>query len=253
MIDKITVATIPNAESPQTQNATISVPERFILGHGLDWWNEAMVISLSIAGLIALAVAITTTMVVKLQRQVDADTRTAFSRYKLDAEKSINDAKTQAAQAHAKAAEAELALEQFKAPRTISDADAERMRENLRKFAGENLEIFMFGETTEITSLRTRVAGILQDAGWHVQSWAVVSGGSATGTIVVVKPNAAIKVFEAADALVRELRESKVPSDGQLPPKVWQDNWDAAPSVTTGPAWTAEGHPPLRLLIGSKS
>lgn len=149
---------MPIADSTTTTTVTISVPERLILGHNIDWWNEAMVVSLGFTGIFALAVALTTTMVVKLQRQIDSDTKAAFAKYRIDAEKSINEAK-------AEALNAELALEKYKAPRVLSEAQREELILDLADSSGQEYDITA-AAGDEPSSLACQIDSALKSAGW---------------------------------------------------------------------------------------
>jgi hypothetical protein len=51
------------------ENTNLPRGARQMLGHDLDWWNTAMLFSLAAAALAALSLAVSTTIVVKLQRQ----------------------------------------------------------------------------------------------------------------------------------------------------------------------------------------
>jgi hypothetical protein len=158
MTDQSIVNAMPIADNAQTISTAISIPQRLILGHDVDWWNTAMVVSLVCAGLIALAVALTTTVVVKLQRQVDADTKAAFARYKLDAERDINDAKKEALNA-------QLALEQYKAPRTIEQSKQEEFIEALKPSAPQQYMLSV-AAGREAANLVCLLDELISKAGW---------------------------------------------------------------------------------------
>lgn len=69
------------------------------------------------------------------------------------------------AEANARAFEAKLELEKFRAPRTISVAQAEILAEGLKQFAGTRFE-FAAGNETEALSLVDAISDILTGIGW---------------------------------------------------------------------------------------
>jgi len=83
-------------------------------------------------------VGFSTFLVVKLQRQEVKATADAFAQYKIDAGVKIAEASEGAAKANERAAEANLALEKFKAPRSISPQERQFIVSSVGKFAGRN-------------------------------------------------------------------------------------------------------------------
>jgi hypothetical protein len=94
-----------------------------LLGHGSDWWNGAMLISLALAALVAFLVAAATTGVIIVQKREAGVANAELARYKLTVEGQVADAKKEgieagkaasgallrAAEATERAAKAELA------------------------------------------------------------------------------------------------------------------------------------------------
>jgi hypothetical protein len=163
MTNQSTTPGIPSPYTAMTQTVPVSTAERTMLGHNLDWWNGAMAASLILAGIFGLAAALATTMVVKLQRQVDADTKAAFDKYKLDAEKDINDAK-------ARAANAQLALEKYKAPRTLAPEQIATLSALLKPFGKVPFDVAI-EQSHETAQLLAQICLALENAGWDWQDW----------------------------------------------------------------------------------
>src|SRR5258708_26157937 len=95
-------------ETVQIENTSSSKKVRRMFGFDLDWWNDAMLLSLGAAALAAVALAVSSTIVIKLQKQEAID------------------AGVKIAELNVRAKEAELKLEQLHrrvAPRKI-DHDA---------------------------------------------------------------------------------------------------------------------------------
>jgi hypothetical protein len=150
-------------DTPHMENTTISVTERVMFGHSLSWWNEAMLVSLGVAAICALAVAFTTTVVVKMQAQAETDATEALERYKLDAEKNINDAK-------ARAAKAELDLAKFKAPRILTPEQIIALTNQLKPLGKVAFDVAT-EQSHEPAALLAQICEALKDAGWDWQNW----------------------------------------------------------------------------------
>lgn len=94
----------------------------------------------------------------RLQRQVDTDTRATFARYKVDAERNINDAKKEALKA-------QLALERYKAPRTIELSKQQQFIDALKPSAPQQymLSVAAGQESANLVCLLDEMLG---KAGW---------------------------------------------------------------------------------------
>lgn len=164
-------------------------------------------------------------------------------------------ANERAAVADQHAADANLALERYKAPRAITDADAETMRKHLEAFFGTRIEVFLTSDINESVNIHARIVQILQGARWHVESW-ILMGGSmvATGAVVLTKSGAGKHVTDVAQTLTTSLNLAGVPTNIVNPPAAWQNDWNALPGMANGPAWNLKDeHPPIRLVIGTKN
>jgi hypothetical protein len=182
-----------------------------------------------------------------LQRQHDND----VASLQLQAAKAIE----RAAVADQHAADANLALERYKAPRAITDADAEIMRKNLEAFSNTRIEIFLTSDISEVINIHTRIIQILHDAHWQPESWNLMGGSmAATGAVVLIKNGSGKRVTDVAQALTASLNLAGVPTNIVNPPAVWQNDWNALPGLANGPVWNPKGeHPLVRLVIGTKN
>jgi hypothetical protein len=146
-----------------------------------------MLWSLAIGGIAALAVFISTTSVVVLQREENAETKNEFERYKTEAgiertksDERIAELKTESDKARAaiagaeerakvagqRAAEAQLELERMRAPRNLSNEAIERIADKLKSFAGIPFLISMPVNWEAGSRLPGQVFGALHEAGW---------------------------------------------------------------------------------------
>jgi hypothetical protein len=127
----------------------------------------------------------------------------ATERAKADAEI----AREGAIAAHAKALEAELALEKYKAPRTLSPSQIENLISKMKEFQGQTFQITTFWEMREPLDLSNNLYRILLASGWEYvkpETGSFLLGGM-EGIQVWSHPDANENVGKAAGALAKEL------------------------------------------------
>jgi len=160
-------------------------------------------------------------------------------------------AEQRAAEANQKAEEEHLArvkIEAQLAPRSLNKAQREAILDKLSAFKGSRINIFTFGETPEIIQLTSSLSTLLRAAGWNLEVWNAVGGGSVSGVLVLTRTASDKSIENAANALVSALNESGIAAGK------WQSFSDPAPPATmvTGPTWDASKIAPIRMLIGNK-
>jgi hypothetical protein len=121
-------------------------------------------------------------------------------------------AKTGAAEANARALEAQLALEKFKAPRALTDEQVQHIADELKLFAGQEFQIVTYWEMKEPLAFANRIYTPLDLAGWKYikPERATFMLGGTEGVQVWRHPNADEGVQKAADALVAALTDADV-------------------------------------------
>ncbi len=124
-----------------------------------------MLLSLGAAALSAFAVVISTTAVVKLQKQEVLDTNEALEKYKLDA-----GAKMAEANARTKEAELKLAelLDKKITPRVIRDEGAAEIVEKISSFSGTPFTVE--SDPAAEYGFVNRVIELLQKGGWKLRN-----------------------------------------------------------------------------------
>ena len=119
-------------------------------------------------------------------------------------------ARLESAKANARAAEANLALEKFKAPRSIDQHGPQLIISKLSNFSEQEYKITTFWDLKEAFEFSNQLNHALQKAGWkyvpHGEGGAFLLGGI-SGIQVWTHPNADQHVRDAADALVSTLKE----------------------------------------------
>ena len=211
-----------------------------MLGLGLDAWNNIMVASLAFGALAAVVVGVSTYVVIQLQKLEAQTAADQFERYKLATEQSISNA-------NARAAEAQLALEQFKAPRSIADSAKADLIAALVKFSGTEAAVYVLGEGPEPFNLGREISNVLTLAHWspNVWTWSGVSSGP--GLDVFFKPGADPSVIAACEALAMALISAHVETSCAPWPT---PDWDQFGGLLNGPDNPTKA--PVRIVVGTK-
>lgn len=157
-----------------------------MLGLSLDSWNNIMVAFLGIGAAAGLIVVASNFIVIRLQKLEAADAQAAFTRYKLEVEGRVADAKREgveagktagdallrAAELEKEAANARLETEKIKravAWRTISSADAQVLENTLATNPGSVNLRYSDGDP-EALFFAYQIAQILVKSRWKVAS-----------------------------------------------------------------------------------
>jgi hypothetical protein len=161
---QIMIAKIPMAETTKIEKPDISRRAKGVFGLDLHSWEQLMLLSLGAAGLIAIAVFLTTAAVVILQRSENAQTKREFDEYKLEAGKSISEANARQKEAELKLAEVRKKLGR---PREL---DLERFKEALVGVAPRRVIISYAPNDPDSMWLSLRINGALHNAGWEAST-----------------------------------------------------------------------------------
>ena len=121
-------------------------------------------------------------------------------------------AKKGAAEANARALEAQLALEKFKAPRLLTNQQVQQIADKLKVYAGQEFGIVTYWDMKEPLALANQIYTPLVFANWKFikpERTGFMLGGN-EGVQIWRHPNADDRVQKAADALVAALNEADV-------------------------------------------
>jgi len=125
----------------------------------LDWWNGALVISLAVTALAAIAGVVTTAVIIKLQKQATIDTA------------------KQIAMAHSRAADAELKLAEYRKPRgPILQAYAQGFVDAIKPFAGTKFDMGHAPVGREQWDFAWQLEPLMSQAGWLFVEWTSATG-----------------------------------------------------------------------------
>lgn len=223
-----------------------------MLGFGLDWWNAAMLISLGLGALAAIAVLVTTRAVIVLQDREAKENAAAFGKYKLEAgeratalETAGKVAQASIAEANARAIEAQLALERFKAPRTITALEQDTLASKLLPFAGTKAKVWMLPTAgVDVASLGDAIIHILSTSKWTVGFATTMSGRTATGVLII--PRTGVNVELQTRIIIEYLNSIGISSSTSS--SIGGDN-GLEPSSNVS---IFAGEPDIYIIIGSK-
>jgi hypothetical protein len=246
---------MPNYDSPSETDNVPDIQAQFsriqTLSQGVDWWNAAMIWSLVFAALAALAVVLTTRMVVVRARQLasaqDELVRAKDGQLALDLkakDQKIAEAGEKAAEANRIAEDEKLArvkIEARVAWRRITKQQQEEIGSSLgHHFSNQGVSVWFNAGDTEGSSFAADIAEALQAAHTlRVYSPASIlslqEGGRLTEPIKQVETGVILQSTKdersrsLADAIIRELtvrgfdaaRRSDPPFDPSPIPQVW--------------------------------
>jgi hypothetical protein len=173
---------------------TNAAASTLFLGHDGEWWDFWLVASVIIAALAAIAIGVATTGSIVSHKREAASADEALELFKLEMGKKTSEATADAARANessellrketarlsadaeasraaiadanARAFEAKLALEQFKADRSLTEEQRARIVEKLKQFAGQSYILSGSADQEAIRFMRV-LAPIFRDAGWQ--------------------------------------------------------------------------------------
>jgi hypothetical protein len=121
-------------------------------------------------------------------------------------------AKKGAAEANARALEAQLALEKFKAPRVLTGEHVQQIVDKLKEYVGPEFQIVTYWDMKEPLAFANQIYTPLVRAGWkyiELEKAAFMLGGN-EGVQVWRHPDSDDRVQKAADALVTALNDADV-------------------------------------------
>jgi len=226
------IAKIPMAEAPNIQKTTFFRKVKRVLGLDLHSWEQLMLFSLGIAGLIAVAVFITTASVVILQRHETAEAKRELDEYKLTVESKVADAKKEgieagrtagnallrAAELEKEAEAAKLQTEQLKqvvAWRTISPETAQALVKSLGARPGSVNLRYMDGDP-EALFLAIQISQILEKAKWKMAPGAIKPAGTIIFGLALPDSNGedALTLRQSFSAVHLAFSSNAIPTDG---------------------------------------
>ena len=156
--------------------------------------------------------------------------------------------KSEIAKANARAAEAQLALERFKAPRDIETERYLRLIDDLKPFNGTKAAIFILGEGPEPAHLATILELALERAGWVQHQWFWSGGGAVSGVVVFYDRDGGDRVESAATNLATSLTTAGV----NALVSAWGHDWNQYGGMLNGPVNPSPIEASIRIVIGTK-
>jgi hypothetical protein len=156
---KMPNATKSNPPMTETIDSANAAASTLFLGHNGEWWDFWLIMSLVAVALAAIAAGVTTTGSIVSHKREAESAEVALERFKLQTEQKISEA-------DARAAEAQLALEKFKAPRSISVEARNRLVESMKEFAGQQYFGMVASDVADAWDIWREISLALESAGW---------------------------------------------------------------------------------------
>jgi hypothetical protein len=211
------------------------------------WANWALVFALVLGVLATFAVVRSGNIRDEaLKRELGAQNERASG-----LQKQAEGLKIDVANAEKSATDAKIALEKYKAPRNLTQEQADTLRDTLRAFGGSAVDIFQFGETVESLNLSNQLATAFHDAYWVARSWTVSNAGAVQGILIMTNDGPSAHVDHIATALLAALHAAGLDASKIAKPPQWPA-WGDLPGMLYGPPWDREHAAPIRLIVGQK-
>lgn len=225
----------------ETIPSTIAANSTLFLGNDGEFWDFWLIISVIIAALSAIAIGVTTAGSIIAHKRETIASENALTQFKLSMD-------LQVSTANARALEAQLALERYKAPRSIEENNKALIVQVLSKFSGTKAAIYILGEGPEPNNLGRNIGTILNESKWDALDWNWVGAGSAVGVVVTFKHGSDIPIETACDALVSAFNSAHIEAVKQE----WPGDWDHFGGMLNGPNAPSPTEAPIRIIIGTK-
>jgi hypothetical protein len=178
-----------------------------------------------------------------LAEQHSAEANAKAEAFRLD----IAKANESARQAEARAAEANLELARFKAPRTLSPSQQGMIAARLKPFGNVRVDVIIIGDGQEIIDVGNLIIAAMLQGGWNVHFVGkAVSGPNVSGVLVGTHLNSGQDISNAAGALIASLQDAGIATRPFVP-----QFDDTLPMAIVG-EWDAKNVAPIRMLISAK-
>jgi hypothetical protein len=244
------MATSPVNESPTIENTTRSASvRRMFLGFDLHAWEGWLLAGVGIVAIGGVVVAAATYAVIKLQRLELARSAKELAEYQKQAKIDIAAANTTAETAKKQAADAQLALETYKAPRWITDSQRDRFVAQLGRFQNITVDVWLLhAPSADAAPFAERLLEVLSSpVGWSAKGvFSSLGGRTGFGVRILIPVTPTADELAAARVLMYELFD--IGLTGQMETRQSDD-----PRNVFG-AFTGPGFPNSRLwvVVGSK-
>ncbi|MGB9071225.1 MAG: hypothetical protein WCC22_01020 [Terriglobales bacterium] len=169
-------------------------------------------------------------------------------------EKAASDAKaaqqrveTDLAKQREKTANAEKSLLELQArlaDRTLSAQQRSALIDQLKPWAGVDVDVLIWGDTAEIEIISGQILESLKNAGWSLHTGHAGGGGAVRGILVGTRADADSGTALAANTLISGLQSAGLAAGP------WKFNEMAQPPIMFNSSFT--GKAAIRLFIGSK-
>jgi hypothetical protein len=159
----------------------------------------------------------------------------------------IAQANEAAKDAEARAAEANLELARFKAPRTLSLAQQTAIAARLHSFGSQRIDVIIIGDSPEITEITNEIGFAMQRSGWIPNFVGkAISGPNVSGVLVGTHNGVDSNVVAASEALIAALNSAGIQTAHAV-----QQYDDNLPMALVG-KWDRANVAPIRMIVSAK-
>jgi len=187
--------------------------QSILWGHAIhfwDVWGVRMMLVGAVLAFLALAASLFSSFVLY---RVAGNAQTELETKTLALGKELEGQRTLTAEANARAIEAQLALEKFRAPRTLDDAKFAMLVEKLKPFAGQLVIVGSYKDVAESANFAKRLEAAFVAAGWKLADPYFPGLAAGTGGVIVrTDPRNADAPRTAAEALAKALSDLEIPA-----------------------------------------
>jgi len=194
---------------PEIESLSLEIQK---LNHSVEFWNNAIIVSLVFTAFAAIFVGVTTWVAFKkasllataqgnLSQLKDVQLRKDLKNKDVE----IASTNERAARAEEQAAKANLELEKLRTPRTIGSHDRAEIIEAIKEFSGTPYDLSAGTDSESVQFMKT-MQSLLNDSGWKQLPFNGPIGITNTDPLVGISLNSGINVEIAA---VRVSRWSK--------------------------------------------
>jgi hypothetical protein len=154
--------------------------------------------------------------------------------------------KLQVAAANERAATAQLSLEKFKAPRTLTVEQYLNLRSAIESIGIHAVDFFIVGSSIEIYNFARTIERAFMEAKWEMRDWSTGPGLHCTGVVITTATGAFPDAKYVAMLIGKYLADIGV--DSGTGPEFGNE----LPGVIVGPTWDKTKIAPIRIWIGEK-
>jgi len=234
---------------PETIDSANAAASTLFLGHNGEWWDFSLIIAGILVAIAATAAVVATAGSIVAHKREAAASDEALERYKLGTAKGIADA-------NARAAEAKLALEKFKEPRTLDPSSNTPLVAGLKKYEGTRVDIIIQLSGPDSYGFGNNLATAFGFAKWKIKVWNSIPQFNLDGVTVSGKQAGDFSGTDIAKDVIEILEKSGIAAGPGMPftgdPRITKEEMTLLGRFIDGTSWDPNDVAPVRVVVGPK-